>query len=63
MLVWKFDTCACAFEVDREFKLIRAVNICADHKRDTEAESFKEAHEYNQAINRQKALEAEDQAE
>jgi len=57
MLTWRFDTCPCAAKVDRDFNFIEAINICDAHRLDSEAESWKAAHENNMAINMARAAE------
>lgn len=55
MLTWKFDTCPCAAKIDREFNFIDAINICDEHRLDTDAASWTAAHENNKRINRERA--------
>jgi hypothetical protein len=58
MPTWSFDTCECSFEVDHSFNFVKAVHVCDDHIRDYPHRSFTDAHEHNQAINIQKAIDA-----
>lgn len=51
MLTWRFDTCACAAKVDRDFNFVEAINLCDEHRLATDEESWKAAHANNMRIN------------
>lgn len=61
MLTWRFDTCTCAAKVDRDFNFIEAINICEEHRLDSDAASWKAAHENNMSINLARAAAEEEE--